>query len=44
MSNEKGSEFIDENVGLLYYYFHKIAKSYTESQGWLKSKGATINP
>ena len=22
--NEKGSEFIHESVGLLYYYFHKI--------------------
>ena len=23
-SNERGSEFIRENVGLLYYYFNKI--------------------
>ena len=37
-----------ENVGLLYYYFHKIeikrGESYTESPEQLKSKRETINP
>ena len=47
-SNERESEFIHENVGLLYYYFHKMdmkrARSYIKSHEWLKSKKATINP
>ena len=46
-SNERGSEFIHENVELLYYYLHKISlkrgKSYRESPEWL-NKNATINP
>ena len=46
-SNERGSEFIHESVGLLYYYFHKTdmkrAASYIMSHKWLRSKGATIN-
>ena len=47
-SNERGSEFIHENVDLLYYYFYKIdmkrEESYTEPHEWLKNKKATINP
>ena len=47
-SKERGSEFIHESVGLLYYYFHKTdmkrAASYIMSHKWLRSKGATINP
>ena len=47
-SNERGSEFIHESVGLLYHYFHKTdmkrVGSYTESHEWLINKEATINP
>ena len=47
-SSERGSEFIHENVDLLYYYFHKIdmrrGKSYIKSTKWLKNKNATMNP
>ena len=47
-SNERGSEFIHESVGLLYYYFHKTdmkrVGSYIESHEWLINKEATINP
>ena len=47
-SNEIGSEFIHESVGLLYYCFHKTdmkrVGSYIESHEWLINKGATINP
>ena len=47
-SNERGSGFIHENVGLLYYYFHKTdmkrVGSYIMSHKWLRSKTATINP
>ena len=47
-SFERGSEFIFENVDLLYYYFHRIdmrrSGSYTETPEWLKNKKATINP
>ena len=43
-----GSEFIFENVDLLYYYFHRIdmrrGESYIETLEWLKNKKATINP
>ena len=46
--NERGSEFIHENVGLLYYYFHKTDMkrigSYIMPHKWLRSKGVTINP
>ena len=46
-SNEKRSEFIDENVDLLYYILHKISlrkrRSYIESSEWLKNELATIN-
>ena len=47
-SFERGSEFIFENVDLLYYYFHRIdmrrGESYIETLEWLKNKKATINP
>ena len=46
-SNEKRSEFIDENGDLLYYILHKISlrkrRSYIESSEWLKNELATIN-
>ena len=45
---ERGSEFIFENVDLLYYYFHRIdmrkSGSYIETPEWLKNKKSTINP
>ena len=48
ISNDRGSEFIHESVGLLYYYFHKIdlkrGNSYIKSTERLKNKRATINP
>ena len=47
-SNDKGREFIPENVELLYYHFQKIdirrAESYIMSPDWITSKKATINP
>ena len=47
-SFERGSEFIFENVDLLYYYFYRIdmrrSESYIETLEWLKNKKATINP
>ena len=47
-STERGSEFIYENVDLLYHYFHKIdmrkSESCIESPEWIKNKKATINP
>ena len=47
-SNEKGSKFIHESVGLLYYYFHKIgmkrSESYIKSPEWLINKRATVYP
>ena len=48
ISNERGSEFIRKNVGLLYYYyFQKIdikrAESDIKSHQWLINKGVTIN-
>ena len=46
-SNERGSEFIHENVSLLYYYFMEIdmkrAESNIKSQERLINKGAIIN-
>ena len=46
--NDKGSEFIPESVGLLYYYFQKInirrAEPYIMSPDWIVTKKATINP
>ena len=47
-SNEKGSKFIHESVGSLYYYFHKIdmkrSESYIKSPEWLINKRATTYP
>ena len=47
-SNERGSEFTNESVALMYYYFQKIdirrAESYIKSPEWIVNKGATINP
>ena len=47
-TSKKGSEFIFENVDLLYYYFHRIdmrrGESYIETLKWLENKKATINP
>ena len=47
-SNDKGSEFIPENVELLYYNFQKIdirsAESYIMSPNWIVNKKVTINP
>ena len=44
----KGSQFVFENVDLLYYSLHKTslnrAGSYIDSPSWIKSKGATLNP
>ena len=42
------SEFVFDNVDLLYYKFHKISLnrggSSIDSPKWLKNKKATINP
>ena len=47
-SNNRGSEFIHENVDLLFYYLHKTSLtrggSYIKSPKWLGNKRATINP
>ena len=47
-SNERGTGFTHESVGLLYYYFQKIdiirAESYIASPDWIVNKKATINP
>ena len=46
-SQQNGSEFTHESVGLLYYYFQKInrkAESYIKSPDWIASKAATVNP
>ena len=44
----KGSDCIFERVDLLEYHLHKIninrGSSYINSPGWIKNKGATINP
>ena len=46
-SNERGSRFTHESVGLLYYYFQRIdirrGESYIVSPDWILSKKATIN-
>ena len=43
----KGSEFVFDNVDLLYYKLHEISlnrcRSYIDSPKWLKNKKATIN-
>ena len=47
-SNERGSGFTHESVGLLYYHFQRIdirrGGSYMVSPDWISSKKATINP
>ena len=44
----KGSEFIFDNVDLLYYNLNKISlnrgRSYIDYPEWLKNKKPTINP
>ena len=47
-SNERGSGFTHDSVGLLYYYFQGIdirrGGSYIVSPDWIESKTAAINP
>ena len=47
-SNERGSGFTHDSVGLLYYYFQRIdirrGGSYILSPDWISSKKATISP
>ena len=47
-SNKRRSEFIPDNVKLLYYHFQRMdirrAESYIMSPDWIASKKATINP
>ena len=47
-SNERGSGYTHESVGLLYYHFQRIdirrGGSYIASPDWISSKKATINP
>ena len=44
----RGSEFVYDNVDVLYYKFNKVSLtrgvSYIDSPKWVKSKRATINP
>ena len=44
----KGSDYVFENVDLLYYSLHKTrlrrGGSYIKSSKWLTNKRATINP
>ena len=44
----RGSEFVLDNIDLLYYHIKKISLnrcgSYVDSPKWLKNKKATINP
>ena len=44
----KGSDFVFENVDLLYYSLHKISLnrggSYVDSPTWIKHKKTIINP
>ena len=44
----KGSDFVFENVDLLYSKLHKMSLnrggSYIDSPDWIKNKKATINP
>ena len=48
ISNERGSRFTHDSVGLLYYHFQRIdirrGESYIVSPDWIASKKATINP
>ena len=47
-SNEKGSRFTNDSVGLLYYHFQRTdirrGGSYIASPDWIVNKKATINP
>ena len=47
-SNKRGSGFIHESVGLLYYHFQRIdirrGGSYIASPNWISSKKVKINP
>ena len=47
-SNERGSGFTHESVGLLYYHFQRIdirrGGSYIASPDWIASEKATVNP
>ena len=44
----RGSEFVYDSVGILYYNFNKVSLSrggsYIDSPKWLKNKKTTINP
>ena len=45
----RGSEFVRDNIDLLYYHLQKTSlkgtgSSYIDSPKWLKNKKATINP
>ena len=44
----RGSEFVYDSVGLLYYNLNKVSLSrggsYIDSSKWVKNKRATINP
>ena len=44
----RGSEFVFDSVGLLYYHLQRISlkrgESYGDSPKWLKDKGATKHP
>ena len=46
--SREGSEFIFDNVDLLYYKLHRTSinrgRSYIDSPEWLKNKKTTINP
>ena len=42
-SNERGSGFTHDSIGLLYYHFQRI-ESYIVSPNWVASKKVTINP
>ena len=47
-SNERGSRFTLDSIGLLYYHFQRIdirrGESYIVSPNWVASKKVTINP
>ena len=46
--SRRGSQFVLNNIDLLYYHIKKISLnrggSYADSPKWLKNKKATINP
>ena len=47
-SNERGSGFTHDSIGLLYYHFQRIdirrGEPYIVSPHWIASEKATINP